>query len=229
MLLAPPLAAEELLFRVHYELSLGGITVGTAVRSLVREGEEYRFRSDARPTELMSNFVNKSFHEIDRWRLHRGRIRPHAYRYYEENGGQSDKVKLHFDWEYGVAWDPNGVQCWRLLENSQDPASATFAIMQAVARGREAIPIHSVGGRRPVDHLYRVSGEGRFGEKAPLRVIKVDEETERRIRLHAWLAPELGYLPVYIHQEVKGEADTKLSLTRVEVLKKEALLRIWAE
>ncbi|MBD3671183.1 MAG: DUF3108 domain-containing protein [Gammaproteobacteria bacterium] len=230
LLTAPALFAGEVLFRVHYEFNLGGVSVGKAVRSLERDGDLYQFRSDARPTGFMANFVKKSFHERDRWRLHEGNLRPLAYRYYEqEKGQQDDKVKLHFDWEDGVAWDPNGKQCWPLIEHSQDPASATFAIMQAVAQGQDEIAIHSIGGRVPVDHQYRVSGEGKFGEDKVYKVIKVEEETDRRIRLHAWLAPELGYLPVYIHQEVRGGADTRLTMTRLESLDKEALLRIWAE
>jgi hypothetical protein len=224
-----PASAAETLFRVEYQMAVAGIPVGSVTRTLSREDGIYRFHSDARPTGLMSAFVKKTFHETDRWRVEVGRIRPLSYRYYEN--AKSSKTDLVFDWGHLAAWDRvKYPMCWPLQDNSQDPASATFAIMAAVARQATEIEIHSIGGRVPVIHHYRLVGRGSFGEgDKAMKVVKIRQEGDQRLTLHAWLAPAQGYLPVYLRQEVKDGADTTLSLTRIKKLDKEALLRIWAK
>jgi hypothetical protein len=231
LLLPLPAAAADTLFRVEYQMIVAGLPVGVVTRTLSREDGVYRFQSDAHPTGLMSSFVKKTFHETDRWRVVDGHIRPLGYRYYENTQGESSKTDLIFDWRHRAAWDrARHLMCWPLQDNSQDPASATFAIMAAVARQATEIEIHSIGGRIPVIHHYRVTGRGKFGEgDNAIEVVKIRQEGDARLTLHAWLAPAQAWLPVYLRQEVKGGVDTSLSLTRIEVLDKEALLRIWAE
>ena len=231
LLLGPTLAcAADTLFRVEYQMAVAGIPVGVVTRTLSREGGIYRFQSDAHPTGLMSSFVKKTFHETDLWRVEDGHIRPLNYRYYENAKGEANKAELVFDWGHRAAWDRvRHHMCWPLQDNSQDPASASFAIMAAVARQATEIEIHSIGGSKPVIHHYRVTGRGKFGEKDPIEVVKIRQEGDARLTLHAWLAPGQAWLPVFIHQEVKGGADTTLTLTRIDELDKGALLRIWEE
>jgi len=231
LLVAALPASAELLFRAEYEMTVAGIPVGRVTRSLGREGGIYHFRSDARPIGLMGAFVKKSFHESDRWRLENGRVRPLGYRYVErEKGRESVKTDLLFDWPQRAAWERRRPICWPLTDDSQDPASASFAMMAAAARQQPALVIHSIGGRTPVDQHYRATGRGGFGEgKERIEVVKFVQTDDERLTLHAWLAPSKAWLPVYIRQVVQDGADTTLSLVRVDTLNTAELLRIWAE
>jgi hypothetical protein len=220
------------LFRVEYEMKLAGITVGRVTRSLGLEEGVYHFRSDARPTGLMGAFINKTFHETGRWRLVDGRIRPLNYRYVERDG-KHEVVKndLRFDWAHRIVCDrARGDACWPLTDDSQDPASATFAVMAAAARQHPMLTIHSIGGRKPVMQHYREAGEGHFDDGGQrVKVEKFVQTDQQRITLHAWLAPSKAWLPVFIRQEVRDGADTTLSLVRVDSLDRQAMVRIWAE
>lgn len=232
LLFSAPMAMADTLFRVEYKMAVAGITVGKVTRTLELVDGVYEFRSDAEPTGFFGAFIDKTFHETDRWRLEDGRIRPLKYRYVER-GDDRESVKndLAFDWTQGTVCDhARDDTCWPLTDDSQDPASATFAMMMAAARQAPTLVIHSIGGRKPLLQHYRASGEGKFGEgDERLKVVKFVQTDKQRLTVHAWLAPGRAWLPVFIRQEARDGADTTLSLVRIDSLDRGAMLRIWAE
>lgn len=227
---APKLYANTL-FQVEYQLKVAGLEVGKVIRTLSQKDGIYTFVSEARPTGFLGSFINKTYHETDRWRLDQGRIRPLSYRYVEHGDHKVVKSNLQFDWKrLEVCELTRKDVCWQLTEHSQDPASTTFVMMAAAANQVSRLMVHAIGGRRPEDHHFESTGKGEYRHgKTHLQVVKYHQTDHMPLRLKVWLAPSRAYLPVYIHQVSEDGPDSVLRLTSIVTLDTGALLRIWGE
>lgn len=211
-------------FRVDYEVSRDGLTLGRSVRQLVPAGDGYwNFSARTKPTGLAAVLLRDRIEESSRLRMDGGGIQPLSYRYQRHGGRKEQQYELAFDGDSGqlrFVHDGN-----RTIDApaSLDPLSFLVAVMQRLGQHEQRFVL-PIAGRRSVD-AYRFETLEKGDLETPLGRIGVVHvratHPDNDSHYDLWCAPALDYLPVRISHHDGGET-TDLRLNRYTELQQQS-------
>jgi hypothetical protein len=200
-------------YTAKYSVISSGATVGEAVYTLTRSGQNWEFRAHAKPSRMVSLFIGTEIDEYSRLEVHDGSLRPLQYRYEKGAGKTEDRKMLQadYDWQTGSLNVSNGATDRKLALNpdTYDPLSAQLAVIQCVKNECGNMNY------RVLDEMElqqrRFEREGAEAVKTSLGDYSTVTVGYHKGKRHTimWLAPDLHYIPVKIQQfkgtELKSE------------------------
>jgi len=204
---------------LKYILRYGGIEVGHATRTLVRESDgTYTHRSRSVPEGPMRIFTKVEWFEEGRFEIVSGKVRPLNFLEYRVGADKPHRHSATFDWSsrkiHYAGW-PDAP----LAPGTQDQGSIVYAwMLNPPAGGSEQRLFVSTGKKLREYRYLEVGSENiktiygtirtRIIERRPLAKDK-DQEVFR-----VWLAPDRHNVPVRISTQTRGQ-DTILELVAV--------------
>lgn len=220
-----------------YGFYIGGMDNGTVVRKLYQTGEhEYRFETIITPEGLASWYLDKTMHQTTSFRVTDKGVLPLRYDYFERGKKTRAPIVIEFDWNTRQAKQSKPVERqWDIDESYVDAETTFFSIIYFAIKKQESFELQLLNGKRATPKAYRYIVHGKTEkldtDLGELDVILVREDSgpnDKYINM-TWLAPGMGYIPVRIDQDIKGEPDLSMRLQRVEADDPNILIRILAE
>jgi hypothetical protein len=206
-------------FHAEYRVTNGSIQLGTTTISLQPDTGGWHYRSITEASGLASLFVSGQAVESTRLQAHNGRLRPTVYDHSDPD--RENNVRVVFDWAARAAKvrDADGVRTLDINRDTLDGFSATLAMIQHVARGKQDVRITTIDEEGERETLvFRQGGRESisvpFGTFDAVRVERVRRGKKRETI--TWLAPELDWVAVRIDQRKNGDLTGRLELIALD-------------
>jgi hypothetical protein len=209
-------------YTAHYNIMDGDEVIGTAVRLLSRQGNNWRLEMS---TGTDRWYYKYHFVETSLFRMQEGLPVPLEYSSVTQRSFKKDKViKSQFDWKKKQEKGQQNGKTWSLplSEPLFDHLNYQVALQSKAANNRrqEAFRVSYKG----KIETYRFVNEGKDIVKTPLGSFstvvwyeKVEPSEDKYLVL--WLAPDLNYLPVQIIRYHNGKPEGIILLKRLEMQK----------
>ncbi len=207
-------------YRAQYSVAASGTTVAEATYILSRSAQGWEFRSHARPTRMVSWFINAEIEEYGLLESNGDALRPARYRF-EQKGDKEQNNKI---WEAQYDWGSRKVTLSRgdktrqfaLDVNVHDPLSVQLALAQCMKTGcRETH--YSVLDELELQprHFERSGQESLSTALGDYETVKLSYRRGKRETI-TWLAPALHYIPVRIQQFRNNDLKSEMRITDVK-------------
>jgi hypothetical protein len=206
----------------HYDILDGQKIIGTAQRSLKREGDYWRLEMS---TGTDRWYYEYHYVESSLFKLQDGLPLPIEYSSVTERSFKKDKkIKSYFDWSKKIEIGNQNGKHWSLpLSNPvYDHLNYQLALQLKAANNhrKERLRVSYKGKLE----LYQFVNEGRDTVTTPLGTFStlvwsevVENSDDKYIVL--WLAPDLNYLPVQMVRYNKGKQEGIIQLRHLEMEK----------
>ena len=206
-------------FTAEYTLKRAGISIAKARFRLQKLDDEGRYVYESRTTSSrwLSWLSRDKLHERSEMKLGAQGIQPLEYRYDHTGGDKERHVRLSFDWENQRVVNDINDDRWSMdiPPGTLDKFIVQVALMLDVPRQDRELTYQVADGGRLKTYQFTRLEEGRI--KTPVgtfRAIRVKRMKDKR-QTEFWCAPELGYLPIRVVQQVKGGTYT-MTLTKLK-------------
>jgi hypothetical protein len=221
---------------LQYGFYLGGLNNGTVYRHLYQTGENrYEFHTQIVPRGLAAWYLNKTMYQRTTFQVTAKGVLPLRYEYFEKGKKTVAPILIEFDWVTRRAKQSKPLEReWAINEQFADNESSLFSIIYYAIHQQTRFEIHLLNGKKakPVTYKYEIiAGRQKLEtDLGPLEVIYIREDKPKNTKLvnKTWLAPGLGYVPVRIDQDIKGEPDLSMRLQKIEAQDPSILTRILA-
>lgn len=221
---------------LQYGFYLGGMDNGTVHRRLYQTGDrQFEFHTQIIPSGIAAWYLNKTMHQNTTFKVTDKGVLPLRYEYFEKGKKIRAPIVIEFDWDKRLARQTKPVQRqWPINEQFADNESSLFSIIYYAIHQQASFEILLLNGKgpKPVSYKYRIAAKPQTleTELGTLEVIFIREDSDKNDKYvnMSWLAPGLGYIPVRIDQEVKGEPDLSMRLEKFEASDPQILTRILA-
>lgn len=210
LLLSPPAsAAPELLpFIADYKLKRAGVSIAKARFSLSADADtgRYIYESHTTSSRWLSWLSQDDLHERSVMVLDDNGIHPIEYRYDHTGGDKERHAKLSFDWKRQQVENDINNERWQMdiPAGTLDKLIVQVALMLDVPnKDKDLVYQIADGGRLKTYQFVRLEEgevETPIGTFRAVRVKRLDDKRQTEF----WCAPDLGYLPVRVVQQVKG-------------------------
>jgi hypothetical protein len=206
-------------YTAKYSVISRGATVGEAVYTLTRSGQNWEFRAHAKPSRMVSLFIDTEIDEYSRLEVHDGSLRPLQYRYEKGAGKPQDRKMLQadYDWQTGSLNVSNGATNRKLTLNptTYDPMSAQLAVIQCVKNDCGNMDYRVLDEMELQQRIFERDGtEAVQTALGDHNAVKVTYRKGSR-RTIMWLALDLHYIPVKIQQFKGKELQSEMRISAV--------------
>jgi len=197
---APPLPDA---MRIEYRVMTGGMTVGTSMRTLTRNGDgTFSHQLQTVPQGFARVFTKTEWFEEGRFRLRDRTLEPLYYEKYRV-GGKPRRQKATFDWDKSRLTYKDG-RTDALTPGVADDASVFFRLMLDPPAAGTGGKFTITNGKRLVPYEYRFLRTEKLstalGDREALVVEwrSLDESDDDRPHFTAWLAQDGYHVPLRI-------------------------------
>lgn len=197
---APPLPDA---MRIEYRLTTNGMTIGTSIRTLMRNGDgTFNHQLHTVPEGFARVFTNTEWFEEGRFRLRNRTLEPLYYEKYRQ-GGKPHRQKATFDWEKSRLTYRDG-RTDALTPGVVDGASVFFRLMLDPPAAGTGGKFMITNGKRLVPYEYRFLRTEKLstalGDLQALVVEwrSLDESDDERPHFTAWLAQDGYHVPLRV-------------------------------
>jgi hypothetical protein len=203
-------------FRIAYDVSHGGLHLGTSDRQLLPSGEgQWEFTARTKATGLSALFLGDIIEERSRLQISADRIQPLSYHYHRHGGRKEQRYQLAYDEATQQLHFVHRDQHALAASGYQDPLSFLIAVMHQLGQGKQTFVLPIAGRKSLDDYRFRVLAEtdltsplGRL-DVVHVRAQKPGQDDYYEL----WCAPALDYLPVHVRYTDDGQ-ETDLHLSR---------------
>ena len=222
---ALPVAAQSRVaeYRASYEVSHKGRRAANAEFSVVAAGDaEYLYSSITEPRGLLKLLVPGPATESSRLRLSANRLQPIQFDYVDGSRKGEDNFSVAFDPAGGEVriTRAEGVETLPFDQDLLDRGSLQVALLRDLANCSFPGPYRWVDDDGVKIYRYErlddAEAKTAAGSFPTVRFSQQRESSSRQSIL--WLAPSLGFVPVYVEQIDNGETETVYSLEDITII-----------
>lgn len=211
-------------FEVEYEVGNNHINAGSAVLQLVKEGDEWIYSLNTKPTGVFKLTGKGKIQEVSVFTVSSSTqsldISPQRYSYRQDKETRRS-VDASFDWSKNkLTYERRGEETTESIDGPLlDRLSVTLTVMDALQRdGFEQTQINVFDNGRVKTMVFTNEGvekvKTRMGEVETIRVRSKASGGATR-HTTTWFAPELGYVPVKIEQFKREKLVARLTLSKL--------------
>ncbi len=198
-------------YTARYQALRNGKTLGQAVVTLARDGENWRLRSQTRGTEGLASLAGIEIVEDSLFRQIAGKPETIDYRFHQKAAWSNRDRHITVSKAGGIlSEDRKDSHRFDYRRGAIDRHLITLALAADLARGAPGPFRYPVVDRDELsEHVYRRGGEETLKSPAgALRTVRLTRVRENPGRVtESWLAIEKGFVPVRVLQtEPDGES-----------------------
>jgi len=186
---------------------------GDAIRSLQKDGDNWVLETNA--SAMFASLSERSSFTLS------PQIQPQRYNFKRKVLGKKRTAQLDFDWQSGQVTNNVNDKPWKMAVTPGvlDKLSVQLQLRLDVKAGKEKLEYQVADGGKMKTYRFVVEGKESITTPAgTFEAIKIsrDRGANSSRKTWIWLAPELDYLIVKIHQKEKADKEYKLVLKTVE-------------
>ncbi|MEZ5450453.1 MAG: DUF3108 domain-containing protein [Thiolinea sp.] len=202
-----PLQAAPQAFQASYDVVKSGLTLGEMQANLNYAGNRYTYLKQTKANGLAALLSGDTLTERSAGQKRGAQLLPQTYLQHHKNRRKDRRDQFQFNTPTQVTGNFEGTAYQLNVPNGTlDPALLELRIMDDLAANRPLVYQVTEKGKLK---QYRFQRQGQETLKLPAgtyaceKIHMVRDEGKRSTTL--WLAPELGYVPVKIRHDEKGD------------------------
>jgi hypothetical protein len=206
-------------YTAKYSVMTNGATLAEATYTLKRSGQGWEFRAHAKPTKMVSWFINSEIDEYSLLETEGVSVRPLKYRYEQKADKEKDGkiLQAQYDWQNNTVTVTDGKKTRQLAikTGTHDPLSAQLALTQCIKNDCGETHYSVIDELELQQRRFERTGvetvRTMLGDHEAVKVSYRRGTRETII----WLASALNYIPVRIQQFKNSELKSEMRITAV--------------
>lgn len=188
---------------------------GDAIRELKREGDDWSL-------SIKASALIASINESSQFNYQGDNIQPNRYEYHRKVLGKKRDAILQFNWSKRSVLNDIAEKPWSMdiPTGTLDKLSYQLQLRLDLISGKNQFEYQIADGGRLKTYRFKKLGEERvkteLGEYNAIKIQRDRGENSKR-ETYIWLAPELDYLIVKLHQTESGGKEYTLLLNKLEI------------